>query len=613
MIRAMRFTAVKLVCTAFAVFIQSAHVAAEPVRGIMSKNTQPVAPRGGVLMIPLSAEQHGTNWPATIELIATGANPPKVLTGFVAWMVASPAPHSADRRWTADPRGLRIRDIQPEDDSTTVAGDPLLGPYLLARVPHDLTGQLRLDRQVLQPDWRDVPNSRIDEIAALTVQRPDLPLTDGPDRPDPYSPFEYWRWALLAERLEMTPPTPPQHTEVERLAAEHFASVWRVGFDRLSKQSPRVAEQCRNLLTQTCIDRRQPFAAWIADPARAGALLARLLDFRRGETAILSDAVDWIDQQPALMLWPEADSGERVRLAVCTTRSEPVVATMRWTEQSTGGERPPPPVAVQIEPGVLMQVSIDRAPLPKPRAIGLAAPPEPQVQTLQIEAAGQVTEVSFGPRVMHAKPPGVFFRALTPPLTLLEAQWRQQRAVPEDHATFAHVRRLGGRWELFIECRRVQYVGRENATPPSLPETVLSFDDLRGVQAITILLGDDERLVNREAASGQATTERIARTGPVIWLTIPETGFWKLVQGHNDGTLQIHRMSYSDRWLCRIVLPEAWFSAAETSPALLGFIRSHDDSEQLETAPNLCPPWRIWPTRAAINLDQWDDLPGAEE
>jgi hypothetical protein len=58
------------------------------------------------------------------------------------------------------------------------------------------------------------------------------------------------------------------------------------------------------------------------------------------------------------------------------------------------------------------------------------------------------------------------------------------------------------------------------------------------------------------------------------------------------------------------VLPESWFSAAETSPALIGFIRSHDDSDELETGPNVCVPWRIWPTRAAINLDQWDDLPG---
>jgi len=642
-------------CLVMIAATQHAAARTEPVKSVQPKVTQPIAPRGGVMMLPLTAERHGDHWPQTIEL-RTGSN--RVITGQVAWIHLRE--DRGDRHWTDDPRMLLIRSVRPEDDSSQIAQDNVLGPYLLARLPLDADGPLRFgnSKQMLKPEWRDIPGGALprpaEELDAAALgaggndDRSTLQLTPSPDRPDPVSPFEYWRWMMMADRMELNPPV-PFGGEVERMAAEHYAALWRIGMARLAGQSQRIADQCRQLLTQTCIDRHQPFAAWVADPAQVGSLLSRLLDFTRNDQMILSDAVAWIDEQSPLTIWPVAEyvpgdaadadarNNDAVKIAVASSRSEPLIATLRWT-----GDLAPagPDMAVRIEPGVLMEVTVIRPPLPKPPGVGMRSAPEPPRQILTIEtpatgnASGHTYEIEFGPRLAHATPPGVFFRPLMPPLSLAEAQLKRMRVMPDDRLTLVQVRRLSGRWEIFAECRRKgtnlaasdgakrdANRSADSATPtsdvppsapagtgPNLPELLTSFDDLRGFEAITLLLGPAENLESR----GGGGPNTLSRYGPAIWLTIPETGFWRLARGESDGTLQIHRKSYSDRWYCRIVLPESWFSAAETSPALVGMIRSHGDSNQLETGPNITTPWRPTPSRAAINLDRWDDLPASE-
>src|SRR5205085_7199869 len=98
-----------------------------------------------------------------------------------------------------------------------------------------------------------------------------MTMMGSPDRPDPDSPFEYWRWCLLADRLGMHAPE-PRGTDIETLAAEHYALLWQVGMEQLASRSHRLAERCRDLLVQTCLDENRPFAAWITDPQQIGAL-----------------------------------------------------------------------------------------------------------------------------------------------------------------------------------------------------------------------------------------------------------------------------------------------------------------------------------------------------
>jgi hypothetical protein len=108
------------------------------------------------------------------------------------------------------------------------------------------------------------------------------------------------------------------------------------------------------------------------------------------------------------------------------------------------------------------------------------------------------------------------------------------------------------------------------------------------VDAVTTLLGSEDG----------------AGAGAAIELIVPETGAWHLVRGGDDGTLEVHRRSMDDRWLCRIVLPHAWLP--DSGPLLIGMRRSHGDGGAVETGPYQSLPWRPEPGRAAIDLGRWD-------
>lgn len=563
---------------ALILLLLSGAATAAPVKGIRAAVEHPIAPRGGVLMLPLTAEQHGDRWPSEIELtLADG----RTVVGRVAWI--EPLPESPVRHWTDDPRGLRIRAVRPGDDSSAIDRNSTLGPYLLARMPADVDGRIQMFRQSITPSWRDPVNT------ADHTDRMELALAQSPDRPDPNSPFEYWRWVLLADRLDMRAPA-PAGDEIQQMVAEHYAALWRIALARLAQHSPRIAEQCRDLLTQTCIDRRQPFAVWVSDPAQVGSLLGRLLreSPSGGGPELISDAVAWIDDQQSLMLWTESEAGDQVRLLAATAMPDPVVARFQWLESKE------PAVAVQVEPGVLSQVIIDRM-KPAPPPIGMPEVPELPRQTLDVQVDRWREQIVFGPRVVEAHPPGVYFRPLAPPLTLAEMQMSRQRSMPPDRATFVHLRRLSGRWEVFFECRRPESVMTSGWGKWKVEIDGSSLDSLRGTEAVTLLLGPDT-----------------ADQGPEIWLTIPENDWARVVRGENDGTLQVHKRQLKDRWFCRVVLPDSWFSADLPGPALIGFVRSHGDTMQLETGPNACLPWRPTPSRAAIDLTQWDDLPQSD-
>jgi hypothetical protein len=118
--------------------------------------------------------------------------------------------------------------------------------------------------------------------------------------------------------------------------------------------------------------------------------------------------------------------------------------------------------------------------------------------------------------------------------------------------------------------------------------TVATLQDTPGVEAVTILLGG--------GPSG-------------LILTVPENGWHRIFRGDHDGTLEVHRRSYHDRWFCRIVIPDRSLRESGEGPARIGLVRTHGDGEAVETAPYPTLPWRLEPGRAAVSLDAWDDLP----
>lgn len=555
-------------------FLAAASVSADSVRGIRSAVMEPIAIRGGVLMVPLTAQRPGDGWPERLTLILADR---RRVAGAVVWVHLIPVPMR--RHWTEDPRRLGVRRIEPTDDTSIGEAG---APYLLARLPSDGREAVFLRGQMLRPQWHDPP-VLTGLMGASSARRGALGLADAADRPDPRSPFEYWRWVLLAHRLELSAPSPLEYGEIGSMVAQHYADLWRLALSRLGSISPGVAAACRDLLTQTCRDHDQSFAVWVADPAELNSLLWLLLDVRRSDRQVMQSALAWADATDLRLVWPQSADRDRVTVAIANPTFEPVVARFTWMAADQ------PPVATRLEPAVLTRVQVDRpiAPPTEPTRRTRLNTPESTHETLLVEIDGRAIEVTSRRDALIARPPGVRFAPLRAPLTLAEAQAHLQFAVGPDRSTIVQLRRLNRRWEIFFECRR--------PIPPASEAdlaAMVDFRDAQGIEAVTLLIGPE-------------TSDE----GPTVVLTVPELGWRRLFVGSNDGTLQIHRRSYADRWYCRLVLPERWLAGRSLGRVELGFVRTHGDSDAVEAGPNTTVPWQLDPGRVAVDISSWTDVP----
>jgi hypothetical protein len=106
----------------------TAELVADPVENVRSRQTEPIAIRGGVMLLPLEASSGSDHWPQSIDLHTADGD---TIRGDVIWIHRVPA--RLEHRWPDDPRGLGIRIVTADDDVRTVS--PLLGegPHLAAR------------------------------------------------------------------------------------------------------------------------------------------------------------------------------------------------------------------------------------------------------------------------------------------------------------------------------------------------------------------------------------------------------------------------------------------------------------------------------------------------
>jgi len=551
-----------------AVLMRSAPAQAEPVRGIQPAARTPIAIRGGVLMIPLVAQQPGTNWPDALQLTTAEG---RVIDGQVAWIESVEPP--LVRRWTDDPRHVAVRAVRPDDDSSASA-----------RLANDGDGPLRLLDHQVQPIWKD----RVAPPTVLDPELRELTLRDRPDMPDPDSPLEYWRWVLLAERMELSPPGRDHFGAPGALIAEYQAELWRLGLERLEGVNERLCDRVRHLLTSVSRDRDHAFATWVSDPGQLDALLGTLLQFDVPDQQVAREARAWLDSRAPVVMWPITLYGRTIELALVNRLERAVPAELAWEGSSAPAEK------LRLPAGVLSRVQLER-PQPAARGIGVPTIEQAGPQVLNVVAGRmRIGSLTFPPPSIVAKPPGVHVTAFHPPLTLADAQRFRQAPVAESRATTANVRRLGGDWEVFVECRRPQPPADRR---PAVVQGATTIQDVRGAEAITLLLGWDR-----------------LRDDPAIVLTVPERGWWSLLRGRQHGSLQIHRGSYADRWYCRIVLPDEWLEyGLEPDALLLGLVRTHHGDEAMETAPNRALPWRPDPGLMRIDTGEWDDLPRYDE
>ncbi|MCL4210340.1 MAG: hypothetical protein KJZ68_06735 [Phycisphaerales bacterium] len=531
----------------------------------------PVLAPGGALFLPLDAERHGDNWPRTLSVrYQQGGD----VTGQVIWLYASDRPR--DLHWTTPPTWLNVRAIEPTDDSSLGLGRP----HLVARVPADAGGTVRVLGVTLNPTWRTIPHDPFDD-GPIDASGPPLDRFTAPHRPDPDNPFEYWRWVLLASKLRVPPP-PPAGDEAQMLVARYHADLWLLALGRLASRSVSAARACREQLTAICEDRGMPFAAWVTDGLELSALLRVLLDFSRPDSSLPAEANGWVDGHEMVLFWPDGDEGDQVRLAMTNAGRVERVVRFRWVWGDAQRDAAEIPTAVELPPGVLTRVFVDRPAPPPAGPLGARRTIQP---LLEIDSGRSKRRFAIRPRVFEATPPGLLMGPFQPPLTLAEVNANNLLPAEPEWSTNVAIRRADGRWEVFVECFRPggppgQAVLLNRASGPL---------DTRGVEAVTILIGPSEN--------------------PVAAITVPEVGWYRLWAGGHEDAMEVHRRSLGDRWFCRVVLPDPWLIASTDRGVGIGFLRTHGDSGGVETAPNPAVPWRPDPGRIEVNLRAWTDLP----
>lgn len=531
----------------------------QPVRSLLR---DPVGPRGGVMLLPLVHEDDQPIGQGDITLLDDQG---EAVSARVVRVGADTA--GRYRGWTADPRNLHVELATGEQSFEA-------GRYfLLVRTPDDAKGRWQLNEQIIRPRWRDLPERKPGESSGT------LEAVASPARPSADCPFSWWRWVVLAEGLGAQPPPLDRFDEANRLLAEHYSNLWRIALERLGSVSPEHAAALRDTLTRTCMDGDVTFAAWPADPAALHRVLTRLLDDSIDNDALLTAVEQWVSQWARPMLWPERVSPDAIDLAIVNPAADAVVARLFWIGDDEV------PLAVELPPGRVTRVRIDRQRSRRPGT-------EPLAIHIEVDEWSRTVDVGRASRVVQ--PPGLVFPPLRPPLTLAQLQMAisPQDIQPAVPATLVQLRKLRGRWELFFECARPRSSQQESdAASDQSNGDVRTLDDARRREGVILTIGaNDEK--------------------PAV-LFVPESGWHRIFQGENDGTLQVHRESYDERWYCRVVLPEQWLAATlDDDRTNIGVARTHSGADVVSPGPLLMPPWITQPGTVAVDMTNWADLPG---
>ena len=265
---------------------------AASARTIEPAMTNPAAAVGGVIAIPMRCDP-GERWPERLIIERTDGGPS--IEGTLGW-IGSAAP-SLERAWTSADERIEVRPAARVMGAGASAASGVM--VLLAQLPPDLRGPLRVAGVTVEPQWWPLAEPSPD--ASLQV----LPAGDTPalDRPDPSAPAEWFRWWLLADESSCRPPSPQGDRETS-LYALHRAQLWQAGLDRVERVSPGVAREIRESLTATCVDRRgdraQRIAAWMARADELSALLSILIDASRNDEQVMEAALSRVPRGAAI-------------------------------------------------------------------------------------------------------------------------------------------------------------------------------------------------------------------------------------------------------------------------------------------------------------------------
>jgi len=528
-------------------------VYAVPIDTIESKQTSPVAPRGGVLMVQLISESNGNQWPFEIDVVFEGGIH---RTGIVGWVESNPNTST----WTSNPS--TVRPITQRDDSLLInPKDVTTGPVLLVELPENCNGTITFGGATLTPQWIDLPDS-LPHLNITSTKKKSKLFAESPYSFPEWNPLEYWRWTLIASRENATTPLPPNSSEVARLAALRNSQLWRIGFERLARSSRGVAAACRDLLSNTAYDAEYLYACWVVHPNSLRRLLSIMLDMKSTSRQLATRALRWVEDQQPYIQWLESVYGEDVIVAIANPTLEPIVASLRWQDEKDI------PIAVEVLESHTFRAHITRPPIVDLSIFGPITV-ESQLQWLSITVDKQTFSLPIVPQDITITPPSIQFQVLHPLWNLQSIQLGQPRVVHPNEVTTVQLRKILGVWELFVRCTGMS----KNTT---LPETVVSIEQLRGIETVSILHPETNTIV-----------------------AVSPTG-----QQMPDG-MHISRNVQEHGWSVRIELPKIWTNQETLSFAIA---RTHGNSQHVETGPLPCVPWNIHPTPIEVNLSKWDDI-----
>jgi hypothetical protein len=540
--------------------LHGAVAAAPPVPA----NRTPIAVRDGVVGIPLVAPPLGEGLPARPKVRLLDEGRSFDLEGTIVWLVEPAALRPV--RWTRSANPLAVRTLPDDVDPRVLLADGrpdrvarVEGALLLVDVPPaGPRATLEIGREEVRPIWLDAP-------PPFEVD-PERGAEWSDDTPDPESPFEWFRWVLVAQELGSAAPAPPGDAGTQ-LLARHVAGLWLAALARIERESRGAAAELRSWLIAVSERDGRRIATWVADAASMNSLLSLMLDPSRDDETVMRAALAWMDARTPLLVWTASDRAGTITLVFANPLEEEVVAKMQWLGENE------PPLATLVEPRGIEIVVLER-PQAAPRDV--AAMPEPMV--LLLEAGAVSRRIAFAPGPVRARPPALSFGVFVPALSLAALQSGRIGGVPASFATEASLRRRAGRWELFVEARR--------------PDPALRADPF--VDAIDRTTTPDV-LVARIGSS-------------VVRVTVRADGSFD-VGGDQNSELLVAVSPFADRWRCRIQLPPGWLprSDAPGAVAAIGLERSYGPLRS--TAVVSVPSIDVAVPQVEIDLGGWGDAP----
>ena len=521
-------------------------------RDIRPRFDSVVCTPGGVAAIAL--ERTGlSEWPARIP-VKIGA-----LQSQATLVLIAPRADDGLRSWTRAPAQVDVSLITEVPE--TPEPEKLGGVFAMVELPASGEGSLEIGGVAVTAHWLPAPKRVRADAPVLAV-----PATISDDRPDPHTPFEFWRWSLIAER-QGARIGEPRGRAAEKLWARHVQSLWLGALERVRSSSRGLYDELSDLLAGIVQDPdcARSVAAWIVRPEDLRTLLALLVDHQRTDAETVEAALTWVRGRWTCTMWVEEDCGDQIQLAVANPTSGERILHLSW-DDSVGESITS---ALVLPPHRITRARVDRPPL-RPSTDPYSND-RSRNESLQVMDGEARVKLTVGAREYAVRPPALAFGTFMPPLSLADIQSSSIEPVAQEWRTSASLRCREGRWELFVEAFRPH-----GAPEPELDEVIVRIGNPSDPTRVMRVTGD---------------------------------GALDMKLGADDG-VAVGFMAWTDRWRARIELPEAWLPSATPGarPLLLSVERIPGPSQARQTAGLSRPAWLPSAPPILVDLGLWGNL-----